>query len=696
MATRNGLKHQHNLSFSGGTKTTKYFFSLNHSDTKGIAVNDKFVRDNFRFNFDQVLTSWLRFTTNTQVGRYVRDGWPPEFNRAFRMIPLAEPYESNGNIRLSAWENSSVAFAKNPLSAINERNSDKTIKLISNNALDVTIPFVEGLSYKLNTGFTFQTNNYQNYRGRNTYEGSQSNGELNTSNTVNNDWLIENILSYRRDFGRNRIFFTGLYSAQSKTGETNSVTGKDFPNDVLYYYGASKAGVLSGTSSYYKINHESQMGRLNYSFDNRYLITGTARRDGYSAFGENTKYGVFPSVALGWNVSNESFFKKSPLAGVLSNLKYRLSWGKNGNEAVNAYVTLPSLSTFNYLSDDHKALYGFYPSNLASPNLGWETTTSLNTGIDFDILRGFISGTFDIYWSRTSDLLLNRSIPSINGTSSITENIGKTATNGYEAQVNINALRRKNFSWTTTLNYSHYSTRIKDVGIYDAAGNPISDVGSRWFIGSPVDVNYDYVFDGIWQILDKNNPTGQQDPRYRYSIPGNVKYLDADGKNDITAADKQIIGSTIPKFTASMLNIFTYRNLTLSFFLNGQMGATARDVLLNENDMSYQQNTLVREFWTPENPINTYPKNDLNGAVNPLKSGYYRKTDFLRLQDVTLGYALPASLMGKIKIQRISVYANAKNLMTWTGWKGLDPEFIGNQLAAPQTRSFILGLKITL
>jgi TonB-dependent SusC/RagA subfamily outer membrane receptor len=306
-ATQDGFKQQHNFSFSGGAKTTKYYFSLNHSDIKGVALKDQFIRDNFRFNFDQTLTPWLRFSTNTQLGRYVRDGLPPEFGIAFRMNPLAEAYDANGNIRLSAWEDSSISFAKNPLSAINEINSDKTIKLISNNALDITIPFIPGLSFKLNTGYTFQTNNYKNYRGRNTYEGSQSNGELNTNNTENNDWLIENIFTYRKEFGKNRIFLTGLYSAQSRTNESNSVTGKNFANDVLNYYQASKAGVLSGTASYNKVNHESQMARVNYSFDNRYLLTATARRDGFSAFGDNTKYGVFPSLALGWNVINEGF-----------------------------------------------------------------------------------------------------------------------------------------------------------------------------------------------------------------------------------------------------------------------------------------------------------------------------------------------------------------------------------------------------
>lgn len=695
-ATQSGFKQQHNFSFSGGNKGTKFFISLNHADTKGIALNDKFTRDNFRFNLDQALTSWLKFSTNTQIGRYVRDGWPPDFGRAFRMNPLAEAYDANGNIRLSAWEDSSIAFAKNPLSAINELNSDKTTKLISNVAFDVNFPFLPGLSYKLNTGYTFQTNNYKNYRGLNTYEGAQSNGELNTSNTESNDWLLENILTFKREFGKHRIFITGLYSSQSKVNENNSVSGKDFPNDVLYYYQASKAGTLSGTASYAKVNHESQMLRLNYTFDNRYLLTATARRDGYSAFGENTKYGLFPSVAVGWNISNENFYKKSGIADILSNVKYRLSWGKNGNEAVNAYVTLPSLSTFNYLTDDHKALYGFYPSQLASPDLGWETTASLNTGLDFELFKGKLTGTFDAYWSNTSNLLLSRSIPAINGTRTITENIGKTTNNGYELQLTYNAVKTNTFSWSATVNYSHYNTKIKDVGIYDQNGKPIDDVGSRWFIGSPIDVNYDYVFDGIWQVTNPANPTGQQDSRYRYSIPGNIKYRDIDGVNDITTADRQIIGRRIPDFTMSMLNFFTYKDFSFSFFLNGSKGITVNNTLLAENDMSYRQNQLDKVFWTPENPINTYPKNDLNGAVNPLKAGYYRKADYIRLQDVTFGYKLPASLVSKLHMQRVSVYANVKNLATWTNWEGLDPEFLANQLATPQARSFVLGLKLGL
>lgn len=696
VGTRPGFKQQHNFSFRGGLKSTRYFVSFNHTDVKGVMLNDDFKRDQLRLNLSQSLASWLKFSTNTQFGRYDRSGYPPEFAGLFHMNPLAEPYDSAGNLRLSAWDDSSPAFAKNPLSATNEDNLDRNYKLITNNALEVIFPFISGLSYKLNTGYTYQTNVYKNYRGRDTYEGAQSNGELNTSNSEKTDWLIENILSYKKDFGRHKIFATGLYSSQSTVSDGNAVSGKDFPNDVMSFYQPSKAGTLSGTANYAKLNHVSQMVRLNYSFKETYLLTATARRDGFSAFGEDTKYGIFPSMALGWNLSNENFYKNSALSNVLTRLKYRLSWGRNGNEAVNAYVTLPNLSTFNYLSDDHKALYGFYPSKLESPDLGWETTSSVNTGLDFELANGRIQGSVDLYWSKTHDLLLSRTIPSINGTSSITENIGKTANQGYELQLTSNNIQHKNFSWSTTFNLTHYNTKIVDVGLYDQQGKTMDDIGSRWFIGYPISVNYDYVFDGIWQITDNNNPEGQQDPAIAYSIPGNIKYKNSDGQADITPDDKQIIGSTIPKFLISLTNSFQYKNFSFSFFLNSSFGRTARNSLLDVQDVSYRQNQLKKEFWTPQNPINTYPKNDLNGSVNPLKAGFYQKTDFIRLQDITLGYQLPVSLAQKIHMHQLSAYINVKNPAIWTKWDGLDPEFIGSQLAAPKTRSIILGLRITL
>ena len=696
LVTQNGVKQQHNISLRGGTEKTRYFASFNYTNVKGVAVGNQFKRYNIRFNLDQDITSWLKFSTSTQLGRYDRSGSNADFTRAFRMVPLAEAYDENGDIRTAAWEDSSEAFAVNPLSDLNNKVDDIRAKVITNNVLEVKLPFIPGLSYKLNTGYTYENSSWKKYQGMDTYYGARSNGILNTDDWHSEEWILENIVTYARDFGKHRIFFTGLYSAQSYTKEGNTMEGKNFPNDVMYYYQISKAGTVSGSSSYVKQNHISQMARLNYSYDSRYLLTLTARRDGYSAFGENSKFGIFPSMALGWNISNERFFSESALAKVVSNLKYRLSWGKNGNEAVSAYTTLPELSTFNYLKDDHTPAFGFYPSKLASPSLGWETTRSVNTGLDFQLWNGRLQGTFDMYWSRTSDLLLSRSIPTINGTGNITENVGETKNHGVELQLISNNITSKDFDWSTTFNLSHYRSEIVNVGLYDANGNPMDDIGSRWFIGQPISVNYDYRFIGIWQITDPSNPEGQQDPNYRYSIPGYMKYHDRDGINDITPEDREIIGSAIPKVNMSLMNTFRYKNLSLSIFLNSQLGQTARNDLYSVSTNSYRQNRLLVDFWTPENPTNKYPKNSLDTSVNPMDAGFYEKTDFLRLQDVTLKYSFPQKWLKKTMLSRLEVYMNIKNLATWTSWTGLDPEFISGQLSTPQTRSFTFGLKVQL
>jgi len=696
LVTRNGVKQQHNLSLRGGAAKTNYFISLNYVNNKGTAIGNQFQRYSVRINLDQEFTSWLKFSTSTQLGRYDRSGSSASFSRAFRMPPLTRAYNEDGTIPNASWEDSSEAFAVNPLSSLNNKTKDVRVKVITNNAIEIKVPFIEGLSYKLNTGFTYSNSSWKEYQGLDTYYGARANGVLNTDDWHTEDWLVENIVSYNRDFGKHHLFVTALYSAQSREFEQNKMEGKGFPNDVMYYYQMSKAATASGNSDYTKENHISQMGRINYSYDSRYLLTLTARRDGFSAFGSDTKFGVFPSMAIGWNISNERFIKDKPIGEIISNLKYRLSWGKNGNEAIGAYTTLPNLSTYNYLSDDPSAAYGFYPSKLASPNLGWETTTSVNTGIDLALWNGRIQTTFDMYWSRTNDLLLSRSIPTINGTGSITENRGKTKGNGWEWQITSNNIATKDFSWSTTLNLSHYHNEIVNVGLFDENGNAIDDVASRKFIGQPINVNYDYNFIGVWQIQDASNPNSAQDSRNPFSIPGYMKYQDLNDDGVINTEDRMIIGSTEPKINMGLMNNLSYKDFYLSFFFTAQLGQTANNWLYDCSTMSYRQNRLMVNFWTPENPTNDYPKNSLDTSVNPMSSGFYEKTDYLRLADLTFGYRLPQRLLKNFFISRIEAYVNVKNIFTWTSWTGTDPEFISDQQTNPPVRSFTFGLKLDI
>lgn len=694
--TRDGMKQQHNVTLRGGAGKTNYFVSLNAVNNKGTALGNEFKRFNIRVNLDQEFTNWLKFSTSTQIGRFDRSGSSASFSRAFRMVPLSRAYNADGSISNASWEDSSEAFAVNPLSSLNNQTADIRYKVITNNSVDVKIPFVKGLSYKLNTGFSYSNSSWKQYQGLDTYYGARANGILNTDDWHSEDWIVENLLNYTRDFGKHHLFLTALYSAQSKTYEQNKMEGKGFPNDVMYYYQMNKASTASGDQNYYKETHLSQMGRINYSYDSRYLLTLTARRDGYSAFGSDTKFGVFPSAAFGWNIQNEQFFQNTSLANTVNKLKYRLSWGKNGNEAISAYTTLANLATYNYLTDNHSAQYGFYPSKLASTNLGWESTTSINTGIDLSLLRDRIQTTFDIYWSNTNDLLLSRSIPSINGTASITENRGKTKGNGWEWQIVTNNINTRDFTWSTTLNLAHYHTEIVNVGLFDAEGNPTDDEASGWFIGEPINSNYDYNFIGVWQIENPDKPNSPQDERNPFSIPGYMKYTDVNNDGVVNTDDRMIIGSSEPTLVFSMTNNFTYKSFYASFLLTGQYGQTHSNALYDCATNSYRQNRLMVNFWTPENPTNDYPKNALDTSVNPRNANFYEKTDYLRLADLTVGCRLPDSWMKRCFLSGASFYVNTKNLFTLTTWTGLDPEFLNSQYANPQTRSITFGLKLDI
>jgi TonB-linked SusC/RagA family outer membrane protein len=691
-ATRMGTKNQHNLSVSGATETTRYFVSASLNNVKGVAKNDDFKRYTLRVNLDMQLAKWAKLGTNTALGYYDRSGVKADFYDAFRMNPLGNAYNEDGTIAMLAWED--PFYAINPLNALNYINSDKTKSINTNNYIQIDIPFVTGLSYKLNTGYEYRTLLTQTYAGKNTYEGNQSNGKLELLSQYDENWLAENILSYTKTSGKHSIFLTGLYSAQGEKREINTTQGLNFPSDVLTYYQPDKAQSTQSNATFRKSTHLSQMLRANYSFDSKYLFTITVRRDGYSAFGENKKFGTFPSFALGWNISNEKFIKSIETLKFVNNLKLRLSYGLNGNEAISPYSTLPSLSSRDYLTPDFKPAFGFYPKKLGNPSLGWESTASFNAGLDFGLWENRITGLVEMYWSNTTDLLLDRTISPINGDTYIRENIGETKNTGIEFQISSVNVSKSDFTWKTDFNIAHNKTKIVNIGLTDENGNYIDDIASEWFIGQAIKVNYDYVFDGIWQTTDDIANSAQ-----KTALPGYIKYKDVNSDGAITPADKQIIGSRDPSFVTGMTNTFTYKNFTLSFLLNAVKGITYRNLLYGTGQVSFRINSYDKNFWSATNPTNEYPAN-VDGNVNPLSMDFYEDASFLRLQDITFSYSVPQTVMKKISMNKAEVFMNLKNMATWTKWKGLDPEFlaispVNQQRATPQVKSFIIGVKFS-
>lgn len=683
LATHLGQRQQHALSVSGGSENTHYYVSGSLNDTKGIAINDQFKRINMRVNLDTKIRPWLTLGTNTQFGYYNRDDVSASFSGAFDMNPLALPYEEDGStLRIVPWQEDS--FFANPLEGLNVLQQDRTRSIISNNFLQVDIPFIPGLSYRLNTGYTYRYRAVETYYGRNTKSGLQAGGVSQLDSWANEDWIIENILNYNREFGDHSIAFTGLYSAQQRINTNHDLDANGFPSDIMTNFQNRFGTTFLPEDQYNSQQYISQMGRLNYSYLGRYLLTLTARRDGYSGFGADTKFGIFPSVALGWNIDQESFME--PVSW-LDALKLRISYGKNGNQAIEAYSTLPALSTQFYLDNEKQTAVGFYPSSLGDPMLGWETTNQFNAGTDFALFAGRLGGSVDVYSARTSDLLLDKLISPVNGTKEIRQNIGRTANNGVDIALYGTPVASKNFKWDVDLNFSRNINKIVDVGLYDENGNAVDDVDNRWFIGQPISVNYSYIFDGIWQegddIANSAQPTAK---------PGDVRVRDVDGNGSIGPDDRQVIGSTVPSFTAGITNTLAYKQFSLSFLLRVVEGITKYNELMN-TFFDGRTRTLNRVFWTPENPINSFPANrDDSNPFGVIYFGRQNNASFVRLSDVTLKYRFEPAKLNRWGMHNLEVFVNAKNLFTITDWEGLDPE-LSNQKDIPMTRTYLLGLR---
>ena len=713
LATRVGIKQEHNLSISGGTEDTTYFVSTNYNVSDGIAIGDTFKRNIFRINFSTKLFKDLEYGTNSQFGFFNRSGFPAEWNGgkgAFRINPLFNALNEDGSIDLTP--NNNDLSVRNPLEPLLFNNEDKQKTINTNHYLSLDIPGFEGLNYRLNLGYTFNDRTQKTYKGIDTVQGAQDDGNLEIINSLGNSYTFENIFSYKNDFGKHSIFLTGLYSAQKSVDEEFEINGRGFPNDVRTFYQADNALVLESFSEYVEKTYNSQMFRANYVFDSRYLITGTVRRDGYSAFGKDKKYGIFPSLALGWNIANESFMQSIDNIKIL---KLRLSYGESGNEAVSPYSKLANLTSSNYIDQNQNILYGYRPSQLSNPNLSWETTKSFNLGLDFSFYNGRISGTLDAFSSETFDLLLEESISAVNGTDQILRNVGETKSKGLEISLKSINVSNDNLIWKTNFVGSLYRTEIVQVGLKDANDNWIDDIASGWFIGQPVNVNYDYTLDRVLQnqdfvldaqgnyVLDGNNDyqlipevenaiidlSNSQTPR-----PGQPIVKDTNGNGIIDPNDREIQGNENPDFTAGLTNTFTFKNLTFSFFVNGVWGVTKLNRFINNNGFTNSRKLDIT-YWTPESPTSQLPGLNMNSLTSGVDLNTYQDASYIRLQDVTLSYKLPTLFTEKLSIENLEVFSNMKNLYTFTDWEGLDPDYDANGSDIPRPFSITIGLRLT-
>ena len=674
LITQTGWSTQHSVSASGGTKALKYNTSLSFLDTKGIVRNDQYKKLTFRLNLSANLTKWLTYTTSTQLSWADNSGATPKFVDVFNKSPLLRPFNDDGSINIVPDAGNEKRY--NPIECDLYDDMNMSYKLSTNNSLKAT--FFKGFTYTLNTGVQYFSSTHNEYQGLNTGAMKSYNGWASMYDRVRQYYSIENILNFDREFGKHHLFVTLLYSFENARNNEKTVEGQGFPNDLLSWNGLPQAEKTTISLVDEKTVLLSQMARVNYSYDERYLFTATVRRDGYSGFGANNKWGVFPSVALGWNISNEGFFRQ--YNDIMNVFKLRLSYGMNGNQAISAFQTISRMTSSDYVSGSSLAV-GYIPGTLGTPSLSWETTRAANVGIDFGFLDSRISGEINAYYNRTNDLLLERSISSVNGIESIYQNIGKTDNRGIELSIVSTNIQTRKFSWKTAFNIAYYKTRILDL-----YGNKESDIDNKWFIGEPVKANYDYYIIGVWQEDEAALAA-------KYGAqPGYAKYDDRNGNGVYDADDRQVIGSPEPDMTWSLNNTFSYGPFELSVYMYGATG------MVKANPFYAKNMYISREYWSPDNPINTYwsTAKDANQYISAksVTPDYFQNANYWRIKDVMLSYSLPKKAIGKIGLSNAKVYVTGKNLFTFTKYTGMDPE-LDEQRAKPLQREFIIGVNLT-
>lgn len=683
LSLRTGYTQTHNISVTGGSKNTKYYIGGNFLDVKGLSVTDQYQRISGRVNIDTKITDWLDFGTRSQFTYDDRGGYDIDYEAVFEINPLlANPFDENGDINLFPWPEFPD---ENPLEAENYDDEDYSNQIVSNNYINVAFPFLKGLNYRLNTGIRRRWSERKTYAGNNTVVGIANSGYAYLSSTEFKNSVVENILTFNKEFGRHNVFLTGVYSFEENEQYFEELTAVNFPNDEFSYYGISQASSIVAENNYQRTALISQMLRLNYSFNNTYLLTLTGRRDGFSGFGPDNKWGIFPSVALGWNVSREPFLENST---VVNQLKLRLSWGKNGNQAVDPYSSITRLRDRNTLSGD-QSLVGYVPSVIGDKDLGWESSETYNLGLDFGFFNNRIFGDLNVYETNTSDLLLNRTISSVHGINQVTQNIGETQTRGLELSLSVVPLTTQNFNWKISGNFSTNKNKIVSLyGDIEGNGEEINDLANAWFVGEPIRVNFDQKMIGVWQL-------GEEEEAAIYDrVPGDAKIEDVDNNGVLDDEDRQIIGQQDPKFTWGMSNTFQYGNFGLEIFFIGSHGATRLNKLLGDNTAAeIRRNVLKKNWWSPDNPTNGYFRNndEVKGA------SIYEDASFARLKDITFSYNFSQKILERIKLDKLQLFVSGRNLLTISDWTAGDPELVNPSDQAgilPLQREITLGITV--
>ncbi len=681
----------HNLSMTQRNENSGYFVSLGLIEQQGFLVNENYDRWNARINLDNSITDWLEVGVQSFFTSSDYSGANAGVDAIWNNSPYAPAYDEEGNLIESP--NSTTI---NPLYVMDRDNFNKRLNLFGNLYANIQLPFIEGLSFRTNLSANYYTNHTYNFQiyGRNfTGSGDKTEGRR-------TDWINDNILTYKRAFNDVHEVNIMLGYGREKREFTRTTAGAaEFNSPVLGYNNlqAGNAELQRAESEAWMETSLYQMARLHYNYSDKYFITGTVRRDGFSGFSEENKYGVFPSLAVAWDASKESFLKDN-LLQKFNQFKFRASYGSNGNRTIGRYQTLATVGdAFGYVDADGTSLYTKGISSLASPNLKWETTTGFNLGLDYAIFKNRLSGSIEYYNNNTKDLLYNVDVPAISRFTKFPDNLGKLHNSGFEISISSDNIRGENFNWSSQFYFSRSRNELKELLGFDNDGDGVEDdlVSEGLFIGESLGTIFDYYTTGeLYQFGDDIPATADV---------GSYIIEDVDGDGDIDPDDRKIIGHAEPDFRFSLGNEFSYKNWELSIFINSVQGNDnyylGQDVneFIYPNSTAWERDAFPRnlDVWTPENPDARYQRLGVQFSGG-LGAQRYMPRSFVRLQDVDLAYNFNSDLLDRYGIRNLRVYFHGKNLKTWTKWPGWDPE-TGEAITRngrPVIRNFTFGLNV--
>ena len=747
-----GVSHNHDVSVAGGTQGGSYSFGAGYFHDESPVPTQGYDRVSVRGNFDQKVGEWFRFGLSTN-NSYRKTQGVNDMYGVLSKSPLASPYDKNGNLKRY------VTLPADDQSVVTKETveRDKEVWLSENKGIgsyntlfgELKCPWIEGLSYRINIGLNFRSSKGGNFTGtgvNNKDENAVNGGGISENQTRN--WAVENILSYDRTFGeKHNLNIVGMYSAEQTTYESTGASAQQIPADFFQYYALDKATgeVNLNNYNYWQSGLMSWMGRVMYSYDNKYMFSAALRSDASSRLAKGHQWHTYPALSAGWNIAREQFMEDLKW---IDNLKLRVGFGETSNQSINPYSTLGGLAVRNYnFGDTYKA--GYYVNALPNPELGWEYSKTWNFGLDFSLFNGRLSGSFEYYIQKTNDILLDVSMPSTSGVSSFTGNIGNTENKGFEFTLNGIIIDNKNgWNWEAGINL--YANRNKltkltgaDVVLPDGTVKKERDEGNRWFVGYPIDVIYDYEYDGLWNQSDVyqvgTDADGKPITNFDILEPGGnlgmikVKYnddvLDANGKpTRAIGPDDRRIMSMEPKLMGGFNTTVGYKNFDLTVIGAFQIGGKLISAIHSSNGylnmLTGRRGQLDVDYWTEENTGAKYPKpGGAQSGDNPKYGstlGYFN-AGYLKIRTITLGYNFDQlKAIKNFGISRLRLYATVQNpfvlFSPFNNESGLDPEtnswanentavayseYAGKHKMpivgynTPATRNFLFGINVT-